>query len=280
MRPRHTSRARQTAQMLCGIGLPIFLTVAFIPSVRPAAGATTRARWEHPMERSLAPESASSQTREPAAASAAPLSIRRPGTRTRRAAWKPFPRLIERIQTRDRVVFITIDDGWFRDWRVVKLLRRERFPMTIYLTEAASRGHRARFYRALRSAGATLQNHTLTHPNLARTGPAGTRRQVCGASYRLSRRLGSRPTSFRPPYGEWTPAAFRAARRCGMTSVVMWNAEITSGRLLGTLEAGSIVLLHFRPELREDLEALRRHLRRLKLRPATLEDYLPGGAKA
>ena len=57
----------------------------------------------------------------------------------------------------------------------------------------------------------------------------------------------------------------------------MWDASVNRGKVAkarGELLPGSIVLLHFRPELKSDLEAAVRAIRKAGLRPANLADYL------
>jgi peptidoglycan/xylan/chitin deacetylase (PgdA/CDA1 family) len=260
----------------------VFVLVALIPSIRPAASATTRASWEHP----AGSFASYTPAREVGAVSDAvkPVSDKPPQVAKPSRAWIPYPKLIKRIDTQDPVVFITIDDGWYRDWRLVKLLRKERFPVTLYLTERATRGYRAPYFKALKAAGATIENHTVGHPDLRRLGPVGIRKELCRANDLLKRRFGATPSNLRPPYGALKAAVFPAARRCGLSSVVMWSKEVRYGQLLGDgsgrLQRGDIVLFHFRPELREDLEVLRKQMRRQGLKPAALEDYLPRGTKS
>jgi peptidoglycan/xylan/chitin deacetylase (PgdA/CDA1 family) len=281
-RPQGSPRRRRRIQRSLASCVSVFVLVALIPSIRPAASAATRASWEHPVSgfASHAP------TREIGAVSEAvtPVSEARPRVVKASRRWIPYPKLVKRIDTQDPVVFITIDDGWYRDWRLVKLLRKERFPVTLYLTELATRGYRAPYFKALKAAGATIENHTVGHPDLRRLGPVGIRKELCRANHLLERRFGANPTNLRPPYGALKPAVFPAARRCGLSSVVMWSKEVRYGQLLGDgsgrLQRGDIVLFHFRPELREDLEVLRKQMRRQGLKPAALEDYLPGGPKS
>ncbi|MFP5223952.1 MAG: polysaccharide deacetylase family protein [Actinomycetota bacterium] len=279
-RPQGSWQHHRRIQRTLVYGVSVFMLVALIPSIRPAASAPTRAAWEHQAQ-GFVPSS----DRDVLAFYGAKDRIRPEApVEATRQRWMPFPRLVQRIRTRERVVFITIDDGWYRDWRLVKLLRRERFPVTLYLTEAATRGPRADYFSALQAAGASIQNHSVNHPDLRRLGPVGIRKELCRANRLMHRRFGVRANSMRPPYGALKPAVFPAARRCGLASVVMWSKEVRYGRMIGEgaprLRAGDIVLLHFRPELRDDLEVLRRQMRRQGLRPARLEDYLPGGSRA
>jgi hypothetical protein len=68
------------------------------------------------------------------------------------------------------------------------------------------------------------------------------------------------------------------ARRCGIRAVVTWRATMNNGRLDvqggGPLQPGDIILMHFRPDLRQNLEVALDAARAAGLQPAPLEDYL------
>jgi hypothetical protein len=58
---------------------------------------------------------------------------------------------------------------------------------------------------------------------------------------------------------------------------VMWDASISNGHLrlaTGRLNPGSILLLHFGPDLADDLRVATRAIEAANLRPASLADYL------
>jgi peptidoglycan/xylan/chitin deacetylase (PgdA/CDA1 family) len=188
------------------------------------------------------------------------------------------PRFIRRIETNDPVVFVTIDDGWTRSADALRLIRRSGMPVTAFLLVTAAQRGRVAYFRDLARAGARIENHTRTHPFLPALTPRRARHELCGASRQLEAWFGRRPVLFRPPYGGWRPGLMRAIDACGMHTVVMWTAEIEHGRLTvrenRALRRGDIVLLHFRRDLRRDLEVLRRELRRRGWRVAPLERYL------
>jgi peptidoglycan/xylan/chitin deacetylase (PgdA/CDA1 family) len=187
-------------------------------------------------------------------------------------------RLIRKLNVRERVVFITIDDGWSRDHRVVKLLRRSRVPVTAFLIrDAASDPKQVRFYRALQRAGATIEDHTISHPFMPGLSESQQRTQICHTARAFGRVFGRKPSMFRPPYGAYNGATLRAAARCGMGATFMWSAEVRNRRLStddGPLGPGDIILMHFRPELYSELKALLSRLRARHLGVGSLEDYV------
>ncbi|WP_399498378.1 polysaccharide deacetylase family protein [Streptomyces sp. P17] len=70
---------------------------------------------------------------------------------------------MEHIPARDRVVFLTYDDGAEQD--PADLVRELRLPVAVFLTDSVAGPGYAHFAR-LQSVGASIQNHTLDHTAL------------------------------------------------------------------------------------------------------------------
>ncbi|WP_258543956.1 polysaccharide deacetylase family protein [Streptomyces ipomoeae] len=162
-----------------------------------------------------------------------------------RAAGPGLPPVVDRVPTRDKVVFLTYDDGAEKDPRFVDMVRDLRLPVSMFLTDSVvgpGYGHFAR----LRAVGATVQNHTLDHTALRGLPYAGQRAEICGQQNKLRQRFGIRPTLFRPPYGAYDTTTLRAAADCGISAVVLWRASmrITDHRPTAEnrLRPGDIVL--------------------------------------
>ncbi|MCZ9343840.1 polysaccharide deacetylase family protein, partial [Streptomyces sp. TRM76130] len=134
-----------------------------------------------------------------------------------------LPPVVDHVPTRDRVVFLTYDDGAERDPGFPALVRDRRLPVTLFLTDRVAGPAFGRFAR-LRAVGASLQNHTLDHPALRGLPYAGQRAEICGQQRKLRSRFGVRPRLFRPPYGRYDTSTLRAAADCGITAVVLWRA--------------------------------------------------------
>lgn len=202
-------------------------------------------------------------------------------------AWQRFPttspqrpsqRVIRSIDTTDPVVFLTIDDGFTRDPRIPELLAEHGATATLFVVPAAVKADPAYFARFI-ELGGSVNSHTVHHDLVEGMPEAEQRREICNAAKRLGDLLGT-PAGhyFRPPYGEWDSASVRAARSCGLDRVVLWDVSVNEGqivRLGGAVQAGDILILHFREELYTDLEAVFAELDRLGLSVARLEDYLP-----
>jgi peptidoglycan/xylan/chitin deacetylase (PgdA/CDA1 family) len=193
----------------------------------------------------------------------------------------PLP-VVSRVPTRDKVVFLTYDDGAEQDERFVDMVRELRLPVSMFLTDSVvgpGYGHFAR----LRSVGASVQNHTLDHPALRGLPYAGQRAEICGQQDKLRARFGIRPHLLRPPYGVYDRTTLRAATDCGLTAVVLWRASMEDGRLTYTggerrLGPGDIVSVASRETTGLTLvERTARLLREIQGRGLTvgrLEDYL------
>jgi peptidoglycan/xylan/chitin deacetylase (PgdA/CDA1 family) len=183
------------------------------------------------------------------------------------------------IPTRDPVVFFTIDDGIVQDPAVIDYLRDQKIPVTIFPVPAYIHQNPS-YFDAIHALGASVQDHTLTHPDLRRLSVAAQQREICGPLDDYAGLFGVRPWLFRPPYGALTPSVAPLARSCGIRAVVMWRATMNDGVLRtqgGPLQPGDIILMHFRPDLRQNLEVALNATQAAGLHPAPLEQYLTPG---
>lgn len=193
-----------------------------------------------------------------------------------------LPPVVDHVATRDKVVFLTYDDGAERDPLFVDMVRELRLPVSMFLTDSVvgpAYGHFAR----LRSVGANLQNHTLDHPSLRGLPYAGQRAEICGQQDKLKSRFGVRPRLFRPPYGTYDDTTLRAAADCGIATVVLWRVSMGTDDLTYTagahrLQPGDIVAVGPdetpTPTLRERTTRLLREIQEQGLTVARLEDYV------
>ncbi|MEU9736108.1 polysaccharide deacetylase family protein [Streptomyces sp. NPDC048002] len=208
-----------------------------------------------------------------------------PSARTSTQASRPYrtPPVVDRVATREPVVFLTYDDGAERDPRFIDLVRELRLPVGMFLTDSVAGPGYGHFAR-LRAVGATIQNHTLDHTSLRGLPYAGQRAEICGQQDKLHARFGIRPRLFRPPHGTYDATTLRAAADCGISAVVLWRATMTpSGRLTFTegphrLRPGDIVSLPSTDPtglpLVDRTRRLLTEIREAGLRAGRLEDHL------
>jgi peptidoglycan/xylan/chitin deacetylase (PgdA/CDA1 family) len=189
---------------------------------------------------------------------------------------------VHRVATRDRVVFLTIDDGWTRDAAFLSLVRRQHLPVTVFLTNAATSRGREGYFQQLQAAGAVIENHTLTHRDLTAVPTTERSRQVCAAQDLDDRLFGTRPTLMRPPFGATSDAVIATATACGIRAVIGWDAVMPAHGPLQTwsgtptLHPGDIVLMHFHSGMVGQVLRLEKLAAAAHLRFALLEDYLDG----
>ncbi|MGV9771701.1 polysaccharide deacetylase family protein [Streptosporangium sp. NPDC003464] len=212
-----------------------------------------------------------------------------------------LPRVISSIPTRRKVVFLTIDDGWEQDPGFLAQVRDQRIPIAAFVTRDAveargttdptAQGGRFlgagkwEYVRALHKAGATIENHTLTHPNLPALGYQRQRAEICGTSTLIRKHVGSRPTLFRPPFGNHNTLTRRAAKACGIDALLLWTATVQPGGKIAyqvpdkKLRPGDVLLLHFRPDLSRDFRVLVNKIKRRGFEIGNLDAYLKAATR-
>jgi peptidoglycan/xylan/chitin deacetylase (PgdA/CDA1 family) len=191
----------------------------------------------------------------------------------------PLAPIVSKIDTTDPVVFLTIDDGLVQDPAVVEYLRATGIPVTLFPTPPYVEQNPA-YFESIHALGASVQNHTISHKNLTTLTPGEQQHEVCDVPPIFQARFGERPWLFRPPGGAVDSNVQYAVRSCGLRAIVLWRATMNDGRLDtqgGPLQPGDIVLLHFRNDLRTNLEVVVAAAKAQGLRPARLEDYLTPG---
>ncbi|MFE1415858.1 polysaccharide deacetylase family protein [Streptomyces sp. NPDC058746] len=186
----------------------------------------------------------------------------------------------------EKVVFLTFDDGAEKDPEFLKMAADLKLPISMFLTDSVAASDYGHFEK-LRDNGSasTINNHTLTHPNLRTLSYEAQKREICGQQERLEKRFGKRPLLFRPPFGNYNDDTLRAASECGVSSVVLWKVSMQINNFQyaegSALKPGDIILAHFRgpSELKgsTEIQMTTRMLQRIQeqgYRIGRLEDYL------
>jgi peptidoglycan/xylan/chitin deacetylase (PgdA/CDA1 family) len=159
--------------------------------------------------------------------------------------------VIDHIQTTDKVVFITIDDGAEKDPKFVQMLTDLKVPITMFLTKDIIKSDYG-YFKPLQALGNSIQNHTVTHPVMSKLSPDKQKTEVCDDQAALTQQYGTAPYLFRPPFGDGahTPSLNTAVQECGPRAVVLWkeSMQIHDMQYQGakTLQPGDIILAHFR----------------------------------
>lgn len=183
--------------------------------------------------------------------------------------------LLNHVTTKDKVVFITVDDGSAYSDELAKLLDSRKIPITAFLLTKWSDRIQA-FW--LKRQNITYENHTHDHFYQPPLSFERQKEDICKASRIVKQITGSSPRFFRPPGGGYTTTTLRAVAACGIKYVVMWKASASKGVLYTDgnkpLQPGDIVLLHAIRSLPRTLEVVLRAAAKQGLRPALLRDYL------
>ncbi|MEU8485364.1 polysaccharide deacetylase family protein [Streptomyces sp. NPDC048641] len=197
-----------------------------------------------------------------------------------------LPPVVDHVRTKDRVVFLTFDDGVERDPHFADMVRDLRLPVSVFLTDGVAGPGRDPFGK-LRTLGAGVQNQTLNRHSLPALPYAEQHAEICGQQDRLKDRFGTRPRLLRPPFGDYDQDTLRAAATCGVDAVVLWHVTLRSDHLRDADAAGDrprpgdIVRAEFRdgddPHGTALTDMTARLLRRIQAQGFTvgrLEDYL------
>ena len=152
------------------------------------------------------------------------------------------------------VVYLTFDDGPTPDWtpRVLELLARHRAQATFFVVGRNAAAH-PELVRQAYAAGHGVGNHTWSHRRLTRLGAGALEAEVGATSLAIQRATGAPVRCLRPPYATVDAATAGRARALGLR-LVMWDVDsndwrrpgagVITGRVLGRVRSGDVVLLH------------------------------------
>ncbi|MDJ0467000.1 polysaccharide deacetylase family protein [Streptomyces sp. H27-C3] len=186
----------------------------------------------------------------PLAAPAPPAQKPRITTRKGFGAGAGMPPVFTTVPVKERVVFLTIDDGAEKDPELLRMMTELDIPYSAFLSDYLARGDYD-YFRKMQGRGVSLHNHTLNHRYLPGLSYAQQKHEICGQQAVIKKQFGKRPPLFRPPYGNYNADTLRAARSCGVKAVPLWAAEAFPDRMEWRewdrdLHPGDIVLTHFR----------------------------------
>lgn len=184
---------------------------------------------------------------------------------------------IARVPTHQPVVFLTIDDGVYKEPEAAAKMRAANIPATLFLTERYTVMAPGYFSNIVQQTGSRIENHTMTHKDLHLMSYQNQKAEICQTNDIYAKVYGKRPTIFRPPYGNYNEDTQRAAAECGMKALVIWHALVQNGAVeyqaSSSLQPGDIVLMHFTSAFKQDLQAFINASKAAGLQPQLLEDW-------
>lgn len=162
-------------------------------------------------------------------------------------------RIVHRVDTDDKVVALTIDDGPSAKYpEVLKVLADAQIPATFYLIGEDLAAQPAAG-RAIAQAGHELGNHSYTHRRMVFVSADTVRDELERTDAEIAKTGYQGPITFRPPFGKKLWALPKYLSDHDRTTVT-WDVEPDSGKVASTDEIvaetvakvrpGSIVLLH------------------------------------
>ncbi|MFF5024781.1 polysaccharide deacetylase family protein [Streptomyces collinus] len=195
-----------------------------------------------------------------------------------------LPPVFTTVPTRQKVVFLTIDDGDNKDPDFLRMMSDLKVPYSAFLSNYLVKNDYG-YFRRMQSEGHTLNNHTLTHPYLPGLSYAEQKDEICGMQAVMKKQFGKAPTVFRPPYGDYNGDTLRAAKSCGIRYAPIWDEEVFVDHWEyrdddRSLHPGDIVLTHFRGRndwngtMVDDMRRFLNKVTRDGYAVARLEDYL------
>jgi peptidoglycan/xylan/chitin deacetylase (PgdA/CDA1 family) len=187
--------------------------------------------------------------------------------------------VVSTVSTKEKVVFLGIDDGAFKDPSVIDIMKQNNIKASLFLSRAFIANNPS-FFTQLEALGSVIEDHTLGHDTrmVWDQGYQQQKNEICGMADYEEQQYGKRPTLFRPPGGSYSNTLRKAAADCGMKAVVTWIAKANGGSMQyqvgNKLRAGDVVLMHFRPEFKQDMKAFVDAMNVAGLHTALLEDAL------
>ncbi|MFC9279288.1 polysaccharide deacetylase family protein [Streptomyces collinus] len=195
-----------------------------------------------------------------------------------------LPPVFTTVPTRQKVVFLTIDDGDDKDPDFLRMMSDLKVPYSAFLSNYLVKDDYG-YFRRMQAEGHTLNNHTLTHPYLPGLSYEEQKDEICGMQAIMKKQFGKAPTVFRPPYGDYNGDTLRAAKSCGIKYAPIWDEEVFVDHWEyrdddRSLHPGDIVLTHFRGRndwngtMVDDMRRFLNKVTRDGYAVARLEDYL------
>ncbi|WP_107659680.1 polysaccharide deacetylase family protein [Nocardia suismassiliense] len=162
-------------------------------------------------------------------------------------------RLVDRVDTTDKVVALTLDDGpTDKAPEVLKTLADNQVTATFYLNGRDLAAHPAHG-RAIAEAGHEIGNHTYNHRRMVLVSAGTVRDEVERTDAEIAKTGYQGPITFRPPNGKKLWALPKYLSDHDRTTVT-WDVEPDSGGkpsadklvadTVAQVRPGSIILLH------------------------------------
>ncbi len=174
-----------------------------------------------------------------------------------------------------KYIMLTFDDGpqdQGVDAKILSVLAQHHAHAVFFEVCAHLNSATRNVPKQIRATGNMLGNHTYNHQHLPKLDSAALQYQIAGCSSKLAAVAGVRPSLFRPPWGQLSPAAIEVVHEAGM-QFVLWDAnsgdtwlrspkQIIHMSLYEASLGGHILLMHSKPATANALGPLLEQLRK------------------
>jgi chitin deacetylase len=178
-----------------------------------------------------------------------------------------FGQIVQRVETSEKVVALTFDDGPLPDTtlQLLDILKRNNARATFFQTGEHISAY-PRLTRAVVASGNEIGNHSFSHTSMVFMSPKNIAKEIELTDELLRINGYDKKTVFRPPYGDKLLFLPYYLSRHDRTTI-MWNINpddappesLSSDKILTTvlsrIQPGSIIVLH--PEYKERVASLR-----------------------
>lgn len=167
-------------------------------------------------------------------------------------ASRPLP--VYNVSTEEKKVAISFDAAWGEEKtdEILKILEDHNVKTTFFLVGYWVDKYPDRV-KQIYDAGHEIGNHSNTHPHMSELNNAQISQELSALSDKVEAITGTRPTLFRPPYGDYDDQVVLQARKDGY-EVIQWNVDSLDWKNLGVdpmikqvtkeINPGDIILFH------------------------------------
>ena len=157
------------------------------------------------------------------------------------------------VEREDPVIAVTFDASWGADNtpKLLDILDAYDAKCTFFLVGLWVDKY-PEMVQAIAQRGHEIGNHSDSHPQMTQLSAAQIRQELSALSGKVEALTGTRPTLFRPPYGDYNDLVVRTAREAGYEAV-QWSVDSLDWknispedmiRRAGSVEKGDIILFH------------------------------------
>ena len=138
-------------------------------------------------------------------------------------ASRPLP--IYNVDTQEKKIAISFDAAWGEEKtdEILQILKDRDIETTFFLVGYWVDKYPDRV-RQIAEAGHEIGNHSNTHPHMSELSEAQIVQELNDLSDKVEALTGTRPTLFRPPYGDYDDEVVLTARKNGY-EVIQWNVD-------------------------------------------------------